>query len=52
MVKRKDRTVKNPDEAHSAKTINKRAQFIKSLLRIHYGNEVAENPRRFLDKKT
>ncbi|HGO5391812.1 TPA: hypothetical protein ACK2W2_000398 [Klebsiella michiganensis] len=41
---------KNPDEAHSAKTINKRAQFIKSLLRIHYGNEVAENPRRFLDK--
>ncbi|WP_434666504.1 hypothetical protein ACMYSO_18050 [Klebsiella sp. B345] len=40
---------KNPDEAHSTKTINKRAQFIKSLLRIHYGNEVAESPRRFLE---
>lgn len=42
---------KNPDEAHSTKTINKRAQFIKSLLRIHYGNEVAESPRRFLERK-
>ncbi|AOR63216.1 hypothetical protein IG605_019240 [Pectobacterium quasiaquaticum] len=37
------------DDAHSTKTINLRTQFIKSLLRIHYGNEVAEKPRRFLD---
>lgn len=42
---------KNPGDAHSTKTINTRTQFIKSLLRIHYGNEVAENPRRFLERK-
>ncbi|WP_224717764.1 hypothetical protein [Pectobacterium versatile] len=38
------------DDVHSTKTINMRTQFIKSLLRIHYGNEVAENPRRFLER--
>lgn len=35
----------------NAKTTNKQAQFIKSLLRIHYGEDVAESPRRFLEKK-
>lgn len=33
------------------KTLNTRAQFIKSLLYIHYGNDVAESPRRFMEGK-
>lgn len=40
---------KSEDEL-STKTINSRAQFIKSLLHIHYGSDVAENPRRFLEQ--
>lgn len=35
----------------STKTINSRAQFIKSLLHIHYGDDVAKSPRRFLESK-
>lgn len=35
---------------NSSKTNNTRAQFIKSLLHIHYGNDVAESPRRFLEQ--
>lgn len=34
----------------NTKTINSRAQFIKSLLHIHYGSDVAESPRRFLEQ--
>ncbi|WP_193829955.1 hypothetical protein [Morganella morganii] len=33
------------------KTNNARAQFIKSLLHIHYGSDVAESPRRFMENK-
>ncbi len=35
----------------NTKTINSRSQFIKSLLHIHYGSDVAESPRRFLEQK-
>ncbi|MEM7927629.1 hypothetical protein Q4R04_17780, partial [Morganella morganii] len=30
---------------------NVKNNFIKSLLHIHYGDDVAENPRRFMDNK-
>ncbi|MDT7097324.1 hypothetical protein [Citrobacter amalonaticus] len=36
---------------NSPKTLNLQAQFIKSLLHIHYGDDVAQSPRRFLEKK-
>ncbi|MGI3398292.1 hypothetical protein [Providencia stuartii] len=39
------------DESISQKSINTRTQFIKSLLYIHYGNDVAESPRRFMEGK-
>jgi hypothetical protein len=37
------------DREEKPKTINARAQFIKSLLYTMYDKDVAENPRRFLD---
>lgn len=33
----------------STKTINSRAQFIKSLLYTMYDSDVAENPRKYFD---
>ncbi|WP_269933939.1 hypothetical protein [Serratia liquefaciens] len=38
------------NKEENTKTINLRAQFIKSLLHIHYGDDVAESPRRFLEQ--
>ncbi|HEI8512309.1 TPA: hypothetical protein SLE25_000664 [Morganella morganii] len=35
----------------STKSNNVKNNFIKSLLHIHYGDDVAENPRRFMDNK-
>lgn len=32
-----------------SKTLNAQAEFIQNLLSIHYGEEVANNPRKFLD---
>lgn len=41
--------ISNNEDLLSPKTIRTRTQFIKSLLYIHYGYDVAENPRRFMD---
>ncbi|KFK93813.1 hypothetical protein [Serratia sp. Ag1] len=38
------------NKEENTKTTNSRAQFIKSLLHIHYGSDVAESPRRFLEQ--
>lgn len=35
----------------SSKTTNMQAKFIKSLLQIHYGADVANNPRQHLEEK-
>lgn len=36
--------------ARSSKTDNLQNKFIKSLLRIQYGEDVAQNPRRFIEQ--
>ncbi|EPJ4044316.1 TPA: hypothetical protein U6I39_003176 [Klebsiella pneumoniae] len=37
---------------NSSKTLNSQAKFIKSLLWIHYGEDVANNPRQHLEAKS
>lgn len=45
----KERTVNK--ESISNTVANNRASLIKALLAIHYGNDVADNPRKFIDNK-
>lgn len=40
------------DKEEISKTVaNNRASLIKALLAIHYGNDVADNPRKFIENK-
>ncbi|ENM1232987.1 hypothetical protein AB6R86_004609 [Salmonella enterica] len=45
----KEKTVNK--ESISNTVANNRASLIKALLAIHYGNDVADNPRKFIDNK-